>query len=186
MKTSTGSRPRCPAVATDPRSGRRARVPGHFAGVGQVVARLFDLVRPGVAMFGEKDYQQLQVIHAMVAAAGDRWPDLVIDGCPTAREPDGLALSSRNVRIPAERRDDAIGLSRALRAAGDAATPAEAEARMAESLDLHALSVEYAVVRDAETLMPIDHYERPARGLVAARVGDVRLIDNASLPTIET
>ena len=95
--------PPLPLVATNPQLEDACR-PGHFAGVCQVVARLFDLVKPSVALFGEKDYQQLLVIQAMVQQHADRWPGLGIESCPTVREPDGLALSSRNANLSSDDR----------------------------------------------------------------------------------
>lgn len=171
-----------PPVATQP-GLEDAHRPGHFAGVCQVVARLFDLVQPSIAVFGEKDYQQLLVIKAMVAQEGDRWKNLQIVAHPTVREPDGLALSSRNMFLKAHERDRALGLWRGLQAAKGAKTPSAAEAIMQQTLQGHGLQIDYAAVRDAQTLMRIDAFEfdRPARGLIAARLGSVRLIDNASL-----
>jgi pantoate--beta-alanine ligase len=174
--------PALPAVATEPRL-EDAHRPTHFAGVCQVVARLFDLVRPSVAVFGEKDYQQLLVITDLVRQEGDRWGGLRIVGHPTVREADGLALSSRNRYLAPDRRDRALGLYRALgaaaRAAADGASPAATERTMAAVLAGHELRTDYAVVRDARTLGPLEAFDRPARALIAARLGDVRLIDNA-------
>jgi pantoate--beta-alanine ligase len=165
--------PALPSVATTP-GLEDAHRPGHFAGVCQVVARLFDVVRPAAAVFGEKDYQQLRVITEMVRAEGDRWPGLEIIGHPTVREDDGLAMSSRNARLPAGRRDQALGLYRALQSAR------LGEQHMRTVLENHGLDVDYAVVRDSQTLLhPAG--TRPARALVAARLGDVRLIDNIEL-----
>ncbi|MFO0874249.1 MAG: pantoate--beta-alanine ligase [Phycisphaerales bacterium] len=197
--------PPLPSVATAPKL-EDAHRPSHFAGVCQVVARLFDLVQPRVAVFGEKDFQQLRVIEslvAMVAAATPaRWP-VWRDGCtvpgvagvshpaivghPTVREPDGLAMSSRNRYLDAAQRERALGLSRALRSAAAAQRPAAAERAMRETLVAHGLSVDYAVVRDAATLMPVESLERPTRALIAARIDpsrpdSVRLIDNAAMP----
>ena len=170
-----------PAVATQP-GLEDAHRPGHFAGVCQVVKRLFDLVRPSAAMFGEKDWQQLQVIHAMVAQEG-----LPVEIVPveTVREADGLAMSSRNVFLPAEDRVRARSLSAALCEACAAANVADAQRRMEAILSGAGASVEYAVVRDAATLMPLPtgaHGGGGGRGrtLIAARVGKVRLIDNAA------
>jgi pantoate--beta-alanine ligase len=174
--------PALPLVATTP-GLEDAHRPGHFAGVCQVVARLFDLVRPSVAVFGEKDYQQLLVIEEIVRQEGDRWPNLQSVAHPTVREADGLALSSRNRYLRADERDRALGLSRALDAARDAPVgPSSAEQLMAAVLASHALKVDYAAVRDARTLEPIDTFDRPARALIAARLGDVRLIDNDEQP----
>ncbi|MHC4989444.1 MAG: pantoate--beta-alanine ligase [Planctomycetota bacterium] len=177
--------PPLPEVATEPGLEDAFR-PGHFEGVCQVVARLFDLVRPRTAVFGEKDYQQLLVVRGMVQAIGRsdprRWGLLEIVSHPTVREPDGLAMSSRNVHLAPEERDDALGLHRALQAAAAANRPSTAESIMRDTLDAHGLAIDYAVVRDAATLAPVDSFARPTRGLVAARLGAVRLIDNRSLP----
>ncbi|MDP6601353.1 MAG: pantoate--beta-alanine ligase [Phycisphaerales bacterium] len=163
--------PPLPPAATEPELEDRCR-PGHFGGVCTVVARLFDLLLPSEAYFGEKDYQQLLAIRQMVAAAGDRWPDLSIEGCPTVREPDGLALSSRNVYLDSARREQALGLYRALRAAADG------EDAMRRVLDEHALHTDYAVIRNANTLLEA---AGPQRALIAAKVGTTRLIDNAAM-----
>ena len=172
--------PELPAVATQPGLEDALR-PGHFAGVCQVVARLFDLVQPSHAVFGEKDYQQLRVINAMVQQEGSRWPGLVIVPHPTVREADGLAMSSRNVYLKPHERDRALGLSRALKAAAMTTTPKDAEAAMVAMLESHGLVIDYAVVRDADSLMPNQTLQRPARALIAARLASVRLIDNAHI-----
>lgn len=172
--------PPLPTVATQPGLEDRIR-PGHFRGVCQVVARLFDLVQPGAAVFGEKDYQQLLVIRSMVQQQAPRWGDLEVIALPTVHEPDGLAMSSRNAYLSEAQREHALGLSRALAAAGKASSPEGAERRLVEELARHELDVDYAVVRHAGTLMPIATYDAPARALIAARTGDVRLIDNAAV-----
>ena len=175
--------PRPPAVATEPRLEDAVR-PDHFAGVCQVVARLFDLTNPAIAIFGEKDYQQLLVIRALVSQmridAPDRWRDLRIEAAPTIREDDGLALSSRNEYLDADERRRAIGLSKALQGAQAATTPADAERRMHSVLHDHNLFIDYAVARDATTLLPVDNFSEPVRLLIAARCGATRLIDNAA------
>lgn len=177
--------PPLPSVATEPRL-EDAHRPSHFTGVCQVVARLFDLVEPDNAIFGEKDFQQLRVIEAMVehtaGRASARWPRPRIVAHPTVREPDGLAMSSRNRYLRADQREQALGLSRALRRAAAALHPATAEGVMREVLDSHGLAIDYAVVRDAGTLMPVPTLERPTRALIAARLDSVRLIDNAAMP----
>lgn len=165
-----------PDVATQPRLEDRYR-PGHFNGVCLVVRRLFELVRPAAAIFGEKDYQQLQVLEAMTREAG-----LPIDiiGRPTVREPSGLAMSSRNRYLGDAEREVAGAISRALQNADGQDTVESAERVMRESLrDVDEL--QYAVVRDPKTLMPVGGGARKGilRGLVAARVGAARLIDNA-------
>lgn len=173
--------PPLPRVATEPEL-EDAHRPGHFAGVCQVVARLFDLVQPAAAIFGEKDYQQLLVIRAMTAAQPMRWPGLTIIAHPTMRDPDGLAMSSRNRYLTSEQRARALGLSRALTAAREANRPDDAERIMRQTLERHDLSVDYSVVRDAATLCPVADFSKLARALIAARLDAVRLIDNAPLP----
>ncbi|CAI9400277.1 pantoate--beta-alanine ligase [Nocardioides sp. T2.26MG-1] len=157
--------------------------PGHFRGVLTVVAKLFGLVRPDVAVFGEKDYQQLTLIRRMVL---DLNLGVEVVGAETVREPDGLALSSRNRYLDAEQRHDAVALSHALRAAQAnagygarvALTEARAELRAAPGVDL-----DYLVITDPDLgELPDDVPPRTAaRMLVAARVGGTRLIDNMPL-----
>ena len=170
-----------PPSATRPGLEDRVR-PGHFGGVCQVVARLFDLCRPSRAYFGEKDFQQLRVITEMVARSEGRWGDLRIEPCGTVRERDGLAMSSRNRYLTADRRDTALGVYRALQMAMSAQRPGTAESIMRETLLEHGFEVDYAVVRDAETLLPVDGFETRCRALVAARLPEVRLIDNMAMP----
>jgi pantoate--beta-alanine ligase len=154
--------------------------PGHFDGVATVVARLFAQVRPDVALFGEKDYQQLAVIRQMVA---ERGIPVEIVGIPTWRDADGLALSSRNAYLSEEERAAARALPRAL---GEAAAAIEAGGDVAEALDkararLEAAGfdpIDYVALHDAETLAPMTMLDRPARLLAAARMGRTRLIDN--------
>ncbi len=174
--------PPLPLVATKPHLEDTHRR-GHFAGVCQVVARLFDLVKPSVAVFGEKDYQQLLVIRAMVQQQADRWPRLRIESCPTVREPDGLALSSRNSNLSSDDRRIACEMYHRLCWAQHAELPGqasmtEAEHVMSELLRYVGFEVDYAVIRDAATLMPLERFDRPARALAAVRLGAVRLIDN--------
>jgi pantoate--beta-alanine ligase len=170
-----------PPAATEPGLEDACR-PGHFGGVCQVVARLLDLCMPSIAVFGEKDYQQLRVLAQMAAAEGARWPGLQVEAAPTVREPDGLAMSSRNRYLRPEQRDQALGLVRALQVAASAQHPATAERLMHETLAGHGLRVDYAVVRDAGTLLPVGGFERPTRALIAARLDTVRLIDNMAMP----
>ncbi len=154
--------------------------PGHFDGVATVVARLFDQVQPDIAVFGEKDYQQLAVIRQLVQ--GLKLP-IEIVGIPTQRDADGLALSSRNAYLSEEERTAARALPRAL---GEAAAAIQAGADVAETLDkararLEAAGfdpIDYVALHDAETLAPMAVFDRPARLLAAARMGRTRLIDN--------
>lgn len=168
--------PPLPAVASEPKL-EDAHRPGHFAGVCQVVSRLFDLVQPSAAVFGEKDWQQLQVITAMTAS--QHRPTRIIPS-PTVREPDGLAMSSRNRFLSHAERRIAPALYQALNLANQHRSPADAEHAMRTHLTNNTLAVEYAVVRDAQTLLPLDPgSSRPARCLIAARLSSIRLIDNA-------
>ena len=146
--------------------------PGHFAGVCRVVLKLLAGLQPAVASFGEKDWQQWCVIRAMVA---DACLPVELVGVPTVREPDGLAMSSRNRYLDARQREVALSLHRALRAAAHGE-----EAMRAVLTDGGVDAVDYAVVRDAATLGSV-RAGQPARALVAARVGGVRLIDNMAV-----
>jgi pantoate--beta-alanine ligase len=165
--------PPLPRVATSPRLEDALR-PGHFAGVCQVVKRLFDLVRPLAAIFGEKDWQQLQVLRALTRDL--RYPIDILAG-ETIREPGGLAMSSRNVFLSDHQRAQALAISQALCDSWSAKTPADAECLMRSHLESRGLEVEYAVVRHAHTLEP--SATGPHRALIAARLGSVRLIDNS-------
>lgn len=167
--------PAMPTVAVEPglEDGYR---PGHFAGVAQVVLRLFELAHPTAAFFGEKDWQQLALVRAMTAA---ELPHVQIVGVPTTREADGLAMSSRNVFLSPEDRRRALALSSALAEADTAQTPADAEAIMTSVLAMADIKPDYAVVRDAATLLAPSS-GHAMRALIAARVGKVRLIDNAA------
>lgn len=153
--------------------------PGHFAGVLTVVAKLFGLFRPDVAVFGEKDYQQLTLIRRMVR---DLELQVLVAAVPTVREPDGLALSSRNRYLTPNERLAAVALSAALRA-GASVAPGGAQAvlRVASAVlsDESGLAVDYLELR-APDLGPAPAVG-PARLLVAAKVGTTRLIDNTSL-----
>lgn len=169
--------PALPRVATEP-GLEDAHRPEHFAGVCQVVARLFDLAKPRRAVFGEKDYQQLRVLQAMAHRESDRWPGLEVIGHETIRDGDGLALSSRNDYLSRLQRDRALGLIRALRAARAVDHPRRAEQTMLRLLAVHRLDTDYAVVRDAESLGAIEDGRRPGRALIAARLDGIRLIDN--------
>jgi pantoate--beta-alanine ligase len=156
--------------------------PGHFAGVLTVVAKLFGLVRPDLAVFGQKDYQQLALIRRMVA---DLCLGVEIVGAETVREPDGLALSSRNRYLDPTDRARAAILSRALRAAQERApygVPAARWAFMHVLEDDPDLELDYFTIRDPE-LGELEDYPPGVEGraLVAARFGTTRLIDNVSL-----
>ncbi|MBI5549813.1 MAG: pantoate--beta-alanine ligase [Deltaproteobacteria bacterium] len=157
--------------------------PGHFRGVATVVAKLFCAFEPDVALFGEKDFQQLAVIRRMVRDLGMA---VEVVGMPIVREADGLALSSRNIYLSATERRSALGLSRALQAAAHLKANGETSAsRLVEaaSAELRAADarVDYVAVVDPTTLEPMDLVDRPARMLIAAHVGKTRLIDNAAL-----
>ena len=158
--------------------------PGHFRGVATVVAKLFMIGKPHVAVFGEKDYQQLAVIRRMTR---DLNIDVEIVGAPIVREADGLAMSSRNKYLQGDDRKAALclfrGLSRAreLFAAGERDVAAlTAAARAAIEAEPRA-KFEYAEARDPETLLPLEGRPDRATLLVAARVGPARLIDNLTL-----
>jgi pantoate--beta-alanine ligase len=157
--------------------------PGHFDGVATVVTKLFNQVRPDVAIFGEKDYQQLAVIRRFVADL-----DLAIEivGLPTQRAEDGLALSSRNAYLSEEERKAALALPRALAQAkrqiekGEAVE--DALARAIASLTANGFGpIDYVALCDAATLEPMAVLDRPARLLGAARLGKTRLIDNIAV-----
>ena len=158
--------------------------PGHFRGVTTVVAKLFNIVKPHFAFFGQKDFQQLRAIERMVL---DLNFDVEIVPMPIVRESDGIAMSSRNAYLNPEQRRQALALSRALTAAR------ERHARGARSADeiagcarrvlenSHGVTIDYVEVVDAESLMPTDTLTRPILLAIAAKVGNTRLIDNAVL-----
>ena len=159
--------------------------PGHFVGVATVVAKLFNIVNPDAAYFGRKDAQQLSIVSRLVR---DLRIGIEIVPVDTVRDPDGLALSSRNVNLSGEHRTAAASLFRALTAAkrawaggersGDKLRTAMLEVLRGESL----VEVEYASAADPETFEELDEFEGPALLSIAARVGGTRLIDNISLP----
>jgi pantoate--beta-alanine ligase len=156
--------------------------PGHFAGVLTVVAKLFGIARPQLAYFGEKDYQQ-QVLVRRMARELNLGVDVV--AVPTVREPDGLALSSRNVYLSADERERALALSATLAAGRHAASDgadAVLEAARATLAAAPGVDVDYLALRDPE-LGPAPE-RGPARLLVAARVGTTRLIDNCPLTLV--
>lgn len=159
--------------------------PGHFRGVATVVSKLFNVVAPRRAYFGEKDYQQLKVIEQMVR---DLFFEVEIVPCPIVRDEDGLAISTRNARLTPEQREAATVLSRALRKGvalveegeRNAARVVEGMTALCETEPL--VDVEYVAVVNAGTLNPLAELDgRPARALIAASVGGVHLIDNTAL-----
>jgi pantoate--beta-alanine ligase len=158
--------------------------PGHFTGVATVVTKLLGIVRPDVAFFGEKDYQQLKVIEQV---ARDLDIPTHIVGCPIVRERDGLALSTRNRYLSAADRSHALVLSRALTHVREAAAAGRTDgerlaAMLADEVVAQAdVELEYAAVVDAETLARVTVLQRAGRALVAARVGSARLIDNVAI-----
>ncbi|MGO9059151.1 MAG: pantoate--beta-alanine ligase [Candidatus Binataceae bacterium] len=158
--------------------------PGHFRGVTTVVAKLFNIVKPHLALFGAKDYQQLCAVRQMVR---DLNFDVEIVPMPTVREPDGLALSSRNSYLAPAERAMALSLSRALEAARQARNRGEKDAQAlvraarAELARESEVAVEYVECRDASTLEEITRLSAPAVIAIAARVGRTRLIDNVVL-----
>jgi pantoate--beta-alanine ligase len=158
--------------------------PGHFRGVTTVVAKLFGAVEPDVAIFGQKDFQQLAIIRRMVV---DLDMGVTIVDVPTVREPDGLAISSRNQRLTALDRRAAVCLIEALRIVADAVAAGEHDAARLESLGRDRIAaepradLEYLCIVDPETLVSIAVAEKPAVVLIAARFGEIRLIDNLLL-----
>lgn len=154
--------------------------PGHFDGVATVVAKLFSQVCPDVAIFGEKDWQQLAIIRRMTA---DLDLGVEVVGFPTQREDDGLARSSRNAYLTEEERTAAVALPRALgsgaRAIENGTSVSEAIASVHAALEKAGFdAADYVELVDAETLQPLEKLDRPARILAAARLGKARLIDN--------
>jgi pantoate--beta-alanine ligase len=155
--------------------------PGHFKGVCTVVAKLWGLVRPDIGLFGEKDYQQLAILrrmHADLFLCGE------VVGQPIVREPDGLAMSSRNTNLSAQARGEALAISRYLAAVRErfAAGERDAAALLADAAAALAPGrVDYASLVDADDLQPVATVTRPALVAVAAFFGGVRLIDNTVL-----
>ncbi len=152
--------------------------PDHFDGVTTAVARLLTVVGADVAVFGEKDWQQLATIRQMVRDLG--LPVQLVPG-PLVRDHDGLALSSRNKYLSPDDRERALSLSRALRAVVDADTVDVSALEEIGRSQLTVDALDYLAVVDAVTLEPMAQVDRPARVLVAARVGGTRLIDNMGL-----
>ena len=157
--------------------------PGHFDGVATVVAKLLMLARPDVALFGEKDFQQLAVIRRMAA---DLNLAVEIVGVPTVREPDGLALSSRNIFLSADERRRAVALPNALNAAREAilgGAPVAAALQQAKQSLVGAgfLRIDYLALVDATTLEPLEEPAGEMRAIAAAVMGTTRLIDNLAI-----
>jgi pantoate--beta-alanine ligase len=174
-----------PSLARDLEGRQR---PGHFAGVCRVVVKLLNILQPQLSCFGEKDFQQLRVVEALVR---DLCMPVEIVPCPIIRDDDGLALSSRNHYLTDSTRPRATALYKALTRAGtlveqDGETdPGVVEQAMGRILERSEVAIDYAVVRDATTLAPLDCVEPRTRGvavaLVAGSVDGVRLIDNMRL-----
>lgn len=158
--------------------------PGHFQGVVNVVQRLLEFVRPDAAYFGEKDRQQLRILQAV--AEEEHWPERIV-ACPTVRSPDGLALSSRNLRLSDTERQSALSLHRSLTHLKSLAFREKVGAALQSAMKVleadQLVIPEYLGVAHPGTLEPLDDWGglQEAIGLVAARVGPVRLIDNLTL-----
>ena len=166
---------------TEPLDG--AARPGHFKGVTTVVTKLLNMVGPDAAYFGQKDAQQALVIRKLVA---DLNMPVRIEVCPTIREPDGLAMSSRNAYLTDEEREHALALSRALRAAEDVVERGRVDAAAVlaaarQELDEAGIEPEYLELRSATDLTPAERVNGSTLLAVAARVGRARLIDNTML-----
>jgi pantoate--beta-alanine ligase len=161
--------------------------PGHFSGVATIVTKLLSVIRPDLAFFGEKDFQQLRLVERLVR---DLDLGVGVVGCPTVRESDGLALSSRNAYLSTEERRLALGVPEALEAAVRALAwgtrdSVTLEAAMREAFEKRThgaqVTLDYAAVVDSHSLEPISRVESGARALIAARVGTTHLIDNCAL-----
>lgn len=152
--------------------------PGHFNGMANVVYRLFDIVKPTKAYFGEKDYQQLAIVQAIVAP---HFAGLTIVPCPTTRENDGLAMSSRNRRLSSEGRATAAHIPQILFGTTKQGFTTAAQAKAyaeAEFAKIQGLMLEYFEIADKNSLQPADTLNSHSRIFIAAFVDDVRLIDN--------
>ncbi len=158
--------------------------PTHFTGVATVVAKLFNIVRPHVALFGEKDFQQLLVIRRMVE---DLNFDVEVIGVPTVREPDGLAMSSRNTYLTAEQRAAALSLFQSLKEARKQVLEGERDAakilqRASDRIRAYPeATIDYVAICDPETLQPLEKITRPALMALAVKIDKTRLIDNIML-----
>jgi pantoate--beta-alanine ligase len=160
------------------------RRPGHFRGVATVVAKLFGLSRPHLALFGEKDWQQLQVLRRMSI---DLDMGVEVVGMPIVREADGLAMSSRNAYLTAEERGRAVAISRALaearrRAGQGERDPSALASGLRAALSAAGMRVDYVELVHPETLRPVERAVPGTRALVAVFLGRTRLIDNLALP----
>ena len=160
------------------------RRPGHFRGVATVVAKLLGLSRPHVALFGEKDWQQLQVLRRMAA---DLDMGVEVAGMPIVREVDGLAMSSRNAYLTPEERGRAAAISRALseaqrRAGAGERGPAELGRGIQAGVEAAGMRVDYVELVEPTTLRPVERAVPGTRALVAVFLGRTRLIDNVALP----
>jgi pantoate--beta-alanine ligase len=159
--------------------------PGHFRGVCQVVAKLFNIIKPDIAVFGQKDFQQLRILTAMAEALD--WPIRIVPG-PTIRESDGLAMSSRNQYLSPTERQKGLSISRALNLAeGEYRSGVKQTNRLITSmqhvlLEQH-LSIDYVAAVDPITLKNVDVIAGPTVLAVAVRVGTTRLIDNLVIGT---
>ena len=157
--------------------------PGHFNGVVQVVSRLFYLVQPDKAYFGEKDFQQLAIIHLMVerSSMAGTFGNLQIIDCPIVREASGLALSSRNERLSASEKQTALAISKTLFESLEwtkSSSVAEVQQRVIDAINaVEGLEVEYYEIVDQSTLLPTDTFDH-AIGCITVYCGPVRLIDN--------
>ena len=158
--------------------------PGHFEGVATIVLKLFTLIKPDIAFFGQKDYQQTLVIRELV---NHQNLDMEIVACPIIREKDGLAMSSRNAYLTVKQRSQAAALSRGLRAALAAAEQGESSAKTLTRLvqqeldDAGITRIDYVAVVDCQSLQPLEQVDDKAVILLAAHVGSTRLIDNVQI-----
>jgi len=160
--------------------------PGHFNGVVQIVSKLFRLVQPDKAYFGEKDFQQLAIIHRMVKLLN---LNVEIVDCPIVREPSGLALSSRNKRLTEAERKKAIEISKVLSESRNFAaelSPIELTQWVVDLINLvPGLEVEYYEIVNTTTLQTVNSWKEPSIGCIAVYCGEVRLIDNIKYKTID-
>jgi pantoate--beta-alanine ligase len=155
--------------------------PGHFQGMANVVFRLFDIVNPTKAFFGEKDYQQLALVRHMAAT---HFPTLEVVPCDTLREPDGLAMSSRNRRLSETERAISANIPRILNRAKELDIADAKQLKLwveAEFAMIEGIKLEYFEIADSTTLQVVDKVNTNSRMFIAAYVGDVRLIDNMGL-----